>query len=111
VLERRAGQALLNRIAVRRRDLDGKAALLKSLGYQSVLSRGFALVRDETGAMVRRAASVSAGAALNIEFSDGRVGAIANGGSETPKAGTGQPAAEKKPRQKSRGRGGQGSLF
>jgi exodeoxyribonuclease VII large subunit len=111
VLDRRSGQALLNRIAVRRRDLDGTAALLKSLGYQSVLSRGFALVRDETGAMVRRAASISAGAALNIEFSDGQIGAIANGGKETPKAGTDQSGAEKKPRQKSRGRGGQGSLF
>jgi hypothetical protein len=61
--------------------------------------------------MVRRAASISAGAALNIEFSDGQIGAIANGGKETPQPGAGQPGAEKKPRQKSRGRGGQGSLF
>jgi exodeoxyribonuclease VII large subunit len=109
-LERRAGQALLNRVAVRRRDLDGKSALLKSLGYQSVLSRGFALVRDETGVTVRQARSVSPGAALSVQFSDGRIGVVADG---DPATGTGsEPAAgAKPPRQKTRTRGGQGSLF
>jgi exodeoxyribonuclease VII large subunit len=111
VLERRAAQALFNRVTVRRRDLDGKTALLKSLGYQSVLSRGFALVRDETGEMVRRAAAISAGAALSIEFSDGRIRAISDGGPEPAKAESSQPGGGKTPRQKSRGRGGQGSLF
>jgi exodeoxyribonuclease VII large subunit len=110
VLERRAGQALLNRVAVRRRDLDGKGALLKSLGYQSVLSRGFALVRDETGAAVRQAQSVSPGAALSVQFSDGRVGVIADGGPTTDLGGD-VSAEAKAPRQKSRPRGGQGSLF
>jgi exodeoxyribonuclease VII large subunit len=111
VLDRRAGQALLNRVAVRRRDLDGKSALLKSLGYQSVLSRGFALVRDEAGAMVRQARAVLPGAALTVQFSDGRVGVIADG-AEAPGSGQAdQPAAAKTPRQKSRTRGGQGSLF
>ena len=109
-LERRAGQALLNRVAVRRRDLDGKSALLKSLGYQSVLSRGFALVRDEAGATVRQAQSVSAGAALTVQFSDGRIGVVADG---KPAPGTGgeELSGAKAPRQKSRTRGGQGSLF
>jgi exodeoxyribonuclease VII large subunit len=114
-IERRAGQALLNRVAVHRRVLEGKSALLNSLGYQSVLSRGFALVRDEAGLMVRQARSVAPGSALSVQFSDGRIGVIAEGGA-IPDAG---PAADettaqggaKGPRQKSKGRGGQGSLF
>jgi exodeoxyribonuclease VII large subunit len=110
VLERRAGQALLNRVAVRRRDLDGKCALLKSLGYQSVLSRGFSLVRDEGGVTVRRAQSVSAGAALTVQFSDGRIGVVADG-KPTPDTGGAEQSGAKAPRQKNRTRGGQGSLF
>ncbi|CCB67039.1 putative exonuclease VII, large subunit OB-fold nucleic acid binding domain [Hyphomicrobium sp. MC1] len=113
-LERRAGRALLNRVAVSRRVLEGRAALLKSLGYQSVLSRGFALVRNEAGHMVRQAASLVAGDVLNIEFSDGRVGATVNGSdvsSATPDVSNPTSSKVKTPRQKSSGRGGQGSLF
>jgi len=110
VLERRAGQALLNRVAVRRRDLDGKGALLKSLGYQSVLSRGFALVRDEAGVMVRQAGTVSAGAALSVQFADGSIDVVAGGRRPPDATDTGEtPAA--KPRQKSRSRGGTGLTF
>jgi exodeoxyribonuclease VII large subunit len=108
-LENRADRALLNCVAGRRRVLDGRAALLRSLGYQSVLSRGFALVRDDAGRMVRLARSVSPGASLSIEFPDGRIGAVADG-DQSP--GTGEPeGAPKTPRRKPRGRGGQGSLF
>jgi len=110
VLERRAGQALLNRVAVRRRDLDGKGALLKSLGYQSVLSRGFALVRDDTGVTVRQARSIAPGAALSVQFSDGRIGVVADGGS-SPDAGGDTSTETKAPRQKGRTRSRQGSLF
>jgi exodeoxyribonuclease VII large subunit len=113
-LERRAGRALLNRIAVNRRVLEGRAALLKSLGYQSVLSRGFALIRDETGRMVRQAASVAAGDVLDIEFSDNHIGATVNGSGEPDAPADGpksEPRTAKTPRQKTGGRGGQGSLF
>jgi len=110
-LERRAGQALLNRVAVRRRDLDGQSALLKSLGYQGVLSRGFALVRDRSGATVRQAASVSAGDALTVQFADGRIGVIAEGGPAPDMSEAENAAAGKAPRQKSRTAGRQGSLF
>ncbi|MBS0269495.1 MAG: exodeoxyribonuclease VII large subunit [Proteobacteria bacterium] len=109
-LERRAGRALLNRVAVSRRVLDGKAALLKSLGYHSILSRGFALVRNEAGQTIRQAAAVAAGTILNVEFSDGSIAARAEGPvqSEDPKSAKGPV---KTPRQKPGGRGGQGSLF
>jgi exodeoxyribonuclease VII large subunit len=114
VLERRAGRALLNRVAVSRRVLEGRADLLKSLGYQSVLSRGFALVRNEAGQMVRQATSVAADDLINIEFSDGQVGATVNGPDRNILK-SGIPKSEqrpgKTPRQKTSGRGGQGSLF
>jgi exodeoxyribonuclease VII large subunit len=72
---RRAIRAMLDRA---RRKLDGEAKLLETLGYHNVLARGFALVRDAEGAMVRRASEVRAGAALDIEFADGHVGAHAD---------------------------------
>lgn len=109
-LEKRAGRALLNRVAVSRRVLDGKAELLKSLGYHSILSRGFALVRNEAGQTIRQAAAVTAGTMLNVEFSDGSIAARAEGPvqSEDPKSAKGPV---KTSRQKPGGRGGQGSLF
>ncbi|MET0640145.1 MAG: exodeoxyribonuclease VII large subunit [Hyphomicrobium sp.] len=114
VLERRAGRALVNRIAVSRRILDGKIALLKSLGYQSVLSRGFALVRDDAGQMIRQAATVIPGANISVEFSDGRIGATANGpgknGGDTDVSKPEQREG-KTSRQKIGKPGGQGSLF
>jgi exodeoxyribonuclease VII large subunit len=52
--------------------------LLGALSYRSVLARGFALVRDEAGHPLHAAASVGPGARLDVEFSDGRVGATAD---------------------------------
>ncbi len=70
-------EALVNRIEAKRRLLEGHAKMLSSLSYQSVLARGFALVRNADGAMIRSAATVTAGDRLDIEFRDGRVGAEA----------------------------------
>ncbi len=58
--------------------LDNQAKLLGTLGYHNVLARGFALVRSSDGAMLRRAAEVKPGSALDIEFADGHVGAHAD---------------------------------
>jgi exodeoxyribonuclease VII large subunit len=52
--------------------------LLNALSYRGVLARGFALVRDDAGHPLHAAASVGPGARMSIEFSDGRVGAIAD---------------------------------
>lgn len=46
---------------------------LESASPQSVLRRGFALVRDEAGRPVARAAGLAAGRALVTEFHDGKV--------------------------------------
>jgi exodeoxyribonuclease VII large subunit len=71
-------RALVTMVGAYRRRLDGQAKLLASLGYQNVLARGFTLVRDEDGQMLRRAAEVRAGAHLDIEFADGHVPARAD---------------------------------
>jgi exodeoxyribonuclease VII large subunit len=82
--------------------------LLKAFSYQGVLKRGFALVRDGEGHPLRAAAGVAGGMRLDIEFADGRVGAVADGAhAKSP-----QPeAAPAKPRSRGAGPGGQGSLF
>jgi exodeoxyribonuclease VII large subunit len=64
----RAARASVQRSAGR---LDAHASLLASLGYRSVLARGYALVRDERDQVVREAAGVTPGQVLTIEFADG----------------------------------------
>ena len=115
-LQARVGQALLNRLAARRRQLESAGKLLASLSYQGVLQRGFVLVRDVDGRMVREAAAVHAGDALELEFRDGRVDAETRSVRAGGDKGCGQaaPAAEQNPQvrrtRRQRG-GGQGSLF
>ena len=55
------------------------AALLESLSYERVLERGFAVVRDASGEPVARAAAAVPGSAIEIQFSDGRLGARLDG--------------------------------
>jgi exodeoxyribonuclease VII large subunit len=96
----RAVAAMLERS---RRRLDGQGKLLQTLGYQNVLARGFALVRDANGTMVRHAPDVKSGAALDIEFADGHIDAHADA----------RPRTAESERKKPRGRGSdkQGTLL
>ena len=107
-LKARGVQALSNRVAVRRRLLDTQAQVLRTLSYQSVLQRGFALVRNGQGQMVRLAQGIAAGEALKIEFSDGVVAAEAT--LSTPGAAPDPSVRPSRPRSRTGG-GGQGSLF
>ena len=75
VLDARARQAFVNSHTSRRQRLASLTKLLQSLSYHGVLARGFALVRDQTGAMVRRSEGLHTGHNVEIEFSDGRVAA------------------------------------
>jgi len=102
-LDRSQARSLATLLARSRAKLDGQAKLLQTLGYHNVLSRGFALVRGEDGAMLRRAAEVKPGSALDIEFADGHIEAHADAVARTP-----EPAA-KTPRR--RGDDKQGSLL
>src|SRR5262245_57511343 len=93
--------------ALDRRDaaLERAAQLLAALSYQSVLKRGFALVRDARAQPVRSALAVGVGTKLDIEFADGRVGATADRTSAAP-----VPLPRPR-RRRSHGGEGQGSLF
>lgn len=94
--------------------------LLMAFSYREVLKRGFALVRDGDGHPLRAAAGVTAGMRLDIEFSDGRVVATADGDGPPrdralqPRA-VEPPAALARPKPRAKGggegSGGQGSLF
>ncbi|MCX8134459.1 MAG: exodeoxyribonuclease VII large subunit [Roseococcus sp.] len=63
----------------RRARLAGLAARLEAVSYHAVLARGFALVQDESGAAIARAAEVAPGQALRLTFQDGQRRATAEG--------------------------------
>ena len=124
VLTRRAARAFHNAVALRRRQLESHEKVLAALSYQSVLERGFAIVRGADGAMVRSIAGVEANQTLDIEVADGRFGAVTTGAGAGPGdtgasdgAGARQPAALNRTRPvpvrgRPRGRDrDQGSLF
>jgi exodeoxyribonuclease VII large subunit len=78
--------------------------LLATLSHKAILARGFALVTDVSGAVVRRAADIAPGAALGIEFADGKTNAIATSADAVARP-------RPKPADKPKVSGGQGSLF
>jgi exodeoxyribonuclease VII large subunit len=102
-LDRSRARAIGSLIERAGRKLDGQAKLLGTLGYHNVLARGFTLVRGADGAMLRRASDVKPGAALDIEFADGHIGAHAD-----PRVSKLEGAA-KEPRKPSDGK--QGTLL
>ncbi|WP_119165193.1 exodeoxyribonuclease VII large subunit [Algihabitans albus] len=57
--------------------------LLESYSYHSALERGFVAVRDAEGAVLTRAAQIGDGQALELEFRDGRLAAVAGTGGES----------------------------
>jgi len=79
VLQQRARVALDNLLDRRDARLERAGQLLTALSYRGVLARGFALVRDKEGQPLRNVAAITPGQRLDIEFTDGRVGALAEG--------------------------------
>jgi exodeoxyribonuclease VII large subunit len=106
----RLDRALFEAVRRRRVRLSSAAQLLQAVSYRGVLARGFALVRDEAGVALRRAAEVHAGQGLRIEFADGETRAVA-----TPSGGAAEPPglADRRAKRGRRGRNGegQGKLF
>jgi len=100
-LHSRLSTALQRGIADDRRRLAQTGRLLETLSHRSVLARGFALVTDAHGAVVRRAEGLSAGDGLRLAFADGAVDAVVGGASGGSDAG----------KKKARPAAGQGSLF
>lgn len=115
---RLAPRIVLNRLERWRATLDAQGNMLASLSYQSVLRRGFTLVRDAQGRAVRQASGIAAGAVLDIEFADGHIAAAAlqpRGDPVGPQLGTGaESAPTSRPtgaKKRSPSGGTQGSLF
>ncbi len=105
-ISERNGRAMHVLIRHRRAAAESAFKLLAAFSYRGVLERGFALVRDGEGKPLRAASAVTGRMRLDIEFADGRVGAVADErGSGAP------PSAPGKPRPRGGGSSGQGSLF
>lgn len=90
-------------IQTRGQRLEALDKLLRAYSYKDVLSRGFALVTDAEGKLVRRPEDVQPGDLLTIELADDRkIGAAVSGAPVAPR---------KKPRPTDAPGGGQESLF
>lgn len=96
----RARPALSRLIDSRRTALSSQGKLLETLSYQATLKRGYAIVRDSDGQLIRSAKPASKAESFKITFADGDVDAAPTG-SDTPPG--------KKMKQKPKG--DQGSLF
>ncbi|MBX3567881.1 MAG: exodeoxyribonuclease VII large subunit [Rhizobiaceae bacterium] len=104
-LSRRGDTAIdrkLERARARYVQAERLIATLK-LSEDAILQRGYALVLDQEGTVVKRAAEIATGAALTLQFADGKVEALAGSGGQKPKP----RSAERKAGPP----GGQGSLF
>jgi exodeoxyribonuclease VII large subunit len=62
-----------------RAHLNGLSARLNGASYESVLARGFALVRDSAGHPITAAAAIRPKASLIIRFADGEAAVTAGG--------------------------------
>ena len=96
----RSERGIARLLAERGNRLAATAKLLRSLSYQSVLARGYAVVRGPDDAPLTSLAAALPGLAVALEFADGRTGAHIDGEAPVKRSG--------KPRE---GGGGQGTLF
>ncbi|MCC0015887.1 MAG: exodeoxyribonuclease VII large subunit [Rhodobiaceae bacterium] len=89
----------------RRTRLDRAAGLLATLSHRATLERGFALVRDLSGNLVRATGDARAAKRIAVEFADGSI--VADVADGAPPSSGSRPA----PARKGKSGGGQGSLF
>ncbi len=104
----RLARAMRQRLDRAGRSLAHQASMLRTLSHKGVLARGFALVRDEAGKMIRSASGLNPGQAISLEFVDGSAaGQITSGVgvSKQPEKPKKKPTKDK-PKNKD-----QGSLF
>ncbi|WP_427452637.1 exodeoxyribonuclease VII large subunit [Litorimonas sp. WD9-15] len=87
-----AETALKRQLETQARRLDRAGKLLDAYSYQGVLNRGYALVRDEAGKVVRSKAATTSGQAVELVFADGEVGAVIAGKAAPRKIAKRKPA-------------------
>ena len=84
--------ALIERRATR---VESATKLLGSLSYENVLKRGFVLVRDDKGALLRSASDGADGAVVSLTFADGERSAALGRANEAPVRKVRSPAKKK----------------
>lgn len=105
---RRARPALDRILLAKRNAFASEEKLLETLSYQATLKRGYAIVRDQSGKVLRTVEQVSAAQNVDLTLADGHVPLSASAKPSTPK----KPPAPK-PASNAPKKGGtdQGSLF
>ena len=112
----RLAPALQRAVRDQRRGLDMLGSRIEAFNYSKILERGFAVVRDGEGAIVRAGAGLAAGSAVELEFADVRRKAVIDGSPSEAKASAPAPIPAAKPRPKPKPKAktppaGQGTLF
>jgi exodeoxyribonuclease VII large subunit len=72
-LDHRLDRAASGRVEARRSLLGRAAGKLDSLSPLAVLSRGYALVFDDAGRLLRRSAETEVGADVSVQLAEGRL--------------------------------------
>ncbi len=90
-LQERARAAAERRLERAEKQLGFAGQLLNSLSYEGVLARGYALVYDEAGALVRSAEAAAPGAAAEVRFADGSRKVVFDGDAKTAPQSGGSP--------------------
>ena len=94
--------AFERQIARREDGLKRTASMLEALSYHATLDRGFAIVRNEDGDLIRSRDIAAATSEMTVTFADGDV-AVTPSGAAAPKG--------RKPKATPSKKGEQGSLF
>ncbi|MEC7290993.1 MAG: exodeoxyribonuclease VII large subunit, partial [Pseudomonadota bacterium] len=72
-IARRARPALMRILDGHRTSLASQAKLLETLSYQATLNRGYAIVRDTDGQVLRAAKQVASAERVGVTLADGTV--------------------------------------
>ena len=98
----RAGSEFERLTSARRLRLGALDRVLQTLGYTSVLARGYAVIRDDAGRVVTSREAVGFGDELEIELADGAIGARAQNRIERDGAAEPLSRARRKPSRSAR---------
>ena len=103
-----AGNALARKLENHEKRLERAGKLLDAYSYQGVLDRGYALVRDDKGKVIRSKSKLKSGQKVDLVFADGEAGAVID-----PAAGpkTSSSSKKAKPVPAKPGEKNQGQLF
>lgn len=83
-IERRRDKSISLHFERFKRQSQEMERLMRTLSHQSVLERGFAIVFNEKGLAIKKAATIDDGAALRLRFADGEVAATAHRDGSVP---------------------------